>query len=707
MALGHPKGLFPLFFTEMWERLAFYTMVGILLLYTTDVERGGLGLPSAQGNEIYGLYLAFVYFTPFLGGMIADRFLGYRRAVLVGGLLMASGLFLMGIPGFNFFVLGLIGLILGNGFFKPNISVMVGNLYEPGDPKRDSGFNIFYMGINIGALCATLIVAPMVRNVWGWLYTFRAAGVGLLISVCILLIFWKTLERADRTPERDPEDTGFGAVFGKILLPAFIVGVAGYFLAKAYLPPEIPLRPAVCGFMAGMIPVIVFFVRMGVTAREDEKPGLLALLPIYVAGGAFFMILHLSGSAMTQWARDTTDRTAEGPAKALTTVLPEVQQEALPNYYINAAEDVPRPDPRSLLVIDEFLALPDPEPVAEAAAGAPGVDAEAPDATAETVGEIEPGEVRPEPVVPTLPNFDAATVARMYGQQRLDQDVVRFLDATVRDGVQVQQFDPGEEVPETWSDRAVQVYAPGVVSVETGVDSHGVPTVTVEVPDGANPVGQAVFLREVEGETIATFVVDAELFHQIYDGYRERFGREPELLQPGQFLPVINPEVYQSWNPLFVIVLTPLVVWFFGVRVRKGKPVPTAHKLLYGMLLTTAALLLMAVAGLASDGGALKVSGLWLAGFYCVVTLGELCLSPMGLSLVTKLTPKRLVGLTMGGWFLATAFGNNLSGFFGGIQGSMSPVGFFLLLAALAGLVALFILAVLPKLDRAITKYGA
>ena len=112
-------------------------------------------------------------------------------------------------------------------------------------------------------------------------------------------------------------------------------------------------------------------------------------------------------------------------------------------------------------------------------------------------------------------------------------------------------------------------------------------------------------------------------------------------------------------------------------------------------------------AGLLTQGGTAKVSGMWLAGFYCVVTLGELCLSPMGLSLVTKLSPARLVGLTMGGWFMATAFGNNLSGFFGGIQGSMSPVSFFLLLAALAGLVALFILAVLPKLDAAIQQYGA
>jgi hypothetical protein len=296
----------------------------------------------------------------------------------------------------------------------------------------------------------------------------------------------------------------------------------------------------------------------------------------------------------------------------------------------------------------------------------------------------------------------------MYGQQRMDEGVVDFLEATVTDGVSVERYRTEAEVPERWEDRAVNVYAEGLVRVETGVGAHGEELVTVELPDGAKPVEQVLFLRTLpDGEKIATYLVDRETFEEIYRGYRERFGHEPELLPPGQFLAVVNPEVYQSWNPFFVIVLTPLVVWFFGWRLRRGSPVPTAHKLLYGMLLTTGALLLMALAGWLSDNGALKVSGLWLMGFYMVVTLGELCLSPMGLSLVTKLSPKRLVGLTMGGWFMATAFGNNLSGFFGGIQGTMSPMWFFLLLAGLAGLVALFIFSVLPKLDSAIRKYGA
>ncbi|HLT37605.1 MAG TPA: oligopeptide:H+ symporter, partial [Enhygromyxa sp.] len=278
----HPKGLYRLFFTEMWERLAFYTMLNVLLLYAIDFERGGLGLTSSEGNEIYGLYLAFVYFTPFPGGMIADRFLGYRRAVLIGGLIMATGLFLMSIPGRGFFYGGLVGLVLGNGLLKPNISAMVGNLYEPGDPKRDAGFNIFYMGINIGAFVASFL-SSAVRNQYGWLWTFRVASVGLLIGMVILIFSWKMLEPADRRPDHGPEsgkgDSSFGDVFMKILLPAFLFGGIGFWLAKNFMPESIPIRPGVAGFLAGMIPVAVFFVRLGLKASAKERPGLLALLP--------------------------------------------------------------------------------------------------------------------------------------------------------------------------------------------------------------------------------------------------------------------------------------------------------------------------------------------------------------------------------------------------------------------------------------------
>ena len=657
--LKHPKGLAPLFFIEMWERLAFYTMLNVLLLYTTDTERGGLGLSAGEGNEIYGLYLAFVYFTPFIGGMLADRVLGYRRAVLIGGILMATGLFLMGIPGYTYFVGGLVALIIGNGFFKPNISVMVGNLYQAGDPRRDAGFNIFYMGINIGALIASFLSA-VVRNEYGWLWTFWAASGGLVLGLGILVVNWKNLRVADRQPEIDPEDTGMREVVIKILAPAFGVGLAAFLLANHYATGgdlHLPLfggttvRPAVVGFLAGMIPVIVFFVRLGTTARPEEKPGLLSLLPIYVAGGTFFMVLHLNGSAMTQWARDTTDRAID------VAWLPK--QEALPSYYPNAGEEIPRPDPRSLVVVDDVK------------------------------------------------------LARMYGQYKMDGASVAAVAAAASD-VTVREF-PADQTASGLSEpeqfvfnRATDVYADGTVTVVEGRDSHGQPEVKVSVPEGAKPIRKVAFVREIDdGKDIGAFVVERQLFESLYEGYRAKFGKEPTLLSAGEYLPVINSELYQSLNALFVIIGTPLVVLFFGWLVRRNREVSTARKVFLGMVLTTLSLLVMAGAGAMSDGGDSRVSSWWLVGFYALVTIGELCLSPMGLSLVTKLTPKRLVGLAMGGWFLATSFGNNFSGFFGGIQSQMEPTVFFLVLAGISGAVALFIFLLLPKLDAAIKKYGA
>jgi dipeptide/tripeptide permease len=627
----------------MWERLAFYTMLNILLLYTTDFERGGLGLTSAEGNEIYGLYLAFVYFTPFPGGMLADRYLGYRKAVLIGAVFMSTGLFLMSVPGQTYFITGLVGLIIGNGFFKPNISVMVGNLYEKGDPQRDAGFNIFYMGINIGAFAASFL-SSAVRGEYGWLWTFRVAAIGLLVAMVLLLLSWKQLEKADRKPEVGPDDAGFGTVVLKILLPALGAGLVGFLIGQRFMPDG-PVRPAVLGFLLGMIPVLFFFVRLGNKAPAEERPGLKALLPIYVAGGTFFMILHLNGSAMTQWARDDTDR-------AIPWVIDANMQDALPRYYINAAEEEPRPHPKSLALVD------------------------------------------------------SAEVSRKYGQQMLDEEAVRAILAAAPD-VEVRDvpLEGAENVPPEVVAMSAKVYEH--VEVEEVPDGHGGTSVQVKIPERAKPIRQVAFVREVDGREIPVYVIEKDLAETIYHGYRERFGHDPQLLPPGKYERVIAPELFQSLNALFVVGGTPLVVWFFGFLAARRRPVSTARKLFYGLVLTTLSLVLMALAGVLTEGSTLKVSGMWLVGFYGIVTIGELLLSPMGLSLVTKLTPRRLVGLAMGGWFMATAFGNNLSGFFGGIQGSLSPVNFFLVLAGLAGASAMFIRLMLPRLEATLRQYGA
>ncbi len=194
--LGHPKGLFLLFATEMWERFSYYGMRALLVLSLiagVEVANPGFGWSQSEALKLYGLFTGFVYFTPLIGGWLADNYLGQRKSVIIGGLLMAIGQFTLAsaIPGnLSLFYVGLVILVLGNGFFKPNISTMVGDLYEEGDARRDGAFTIFYMGINAGAFIAPLVCSTLGEDpTYGWRAGYFAAGVGMVLSVIIQLLF--------------------------------------------------------------------------------------------------------------------------------------------------------------------------------------------------------------------------------------------------------------------------------------------------------------------------------------------------------------------------------------------------------------------------------------------------------------------------------------------------------------------------------------
>ena len=191
---GHPKGLYSLFFTEMWERFSYYGMRALLTIFlTAELATGGFGLDRAESLKVYGIFTALVYLTPILGGWFADKILGQRKSILIGGLVMAIGQFMLAASAApdllgdlearkNFFYLGLGVLILGNGFFKPNISTIVGDLYDNDDPRKDGAFTIFYMGINIGAFLSPFVAGTLGEKV-GWPYGYLAAGIGMLIGV--------------------------------------------------------------------------------------------------------------------------------------------------------------------------------------------------------------------------------------------------------------------------------------------------------------------------------------------------------------------------------------------------------------------------------------------------------------------------------------------------------------------------------------------
>lgn len=194
--MGHPKGLFLLFMTEMWERFSYYGMRALLVLSLVagvEAANPGFGWSQAEALRLYGLFTGFVYFTPLIGGWLADNYLGQRKSVIIGGLVMAAGQFTLAaaIPGnLSLFYSGLVLLVIGNGFFKPNISTMVGDLYAEGDARRDGAFTIFYMGINAGAFLAPLICSTLGEDpTYGWRAGYFAAGVGMVLSVIIQLVF--------------------------------------------------------------------------------------------------------------------------------------------------------------------------------------------------------------------------------------------------------------------------------------------------------------------------------------------------------------------------------------------------------------------------------------------------------------------------------------------------------------------------------------
>jgi len=630
----HPQGLYPLFFTEMWERLAFYLMLGILVLYTTDTERGGLGLPLRQAVEIYGTYMAFVYFTPFLGGMIADRFLGFRRSIFIGGILMAIGFFFLGVRSEPTLYIGLGLLCLGNGLFKPNISAMVGNLYEPGDPKRDAGFNIFYMGINIGAAASALVSAPL-RNQFGFNVAFIAAGVGLLIGVTVLSVNWKKLAGADIRSQPDPEDMTFGQIMLRIIFPAAVCGALGYFIGNKLPFVQETIGSITFAFLVGMIPIMGYFLTLWIKAKPAEKPGFGALIPVFIAGATFFMILHLSGGLMTIYAEHETNR--EVPALA----IGPYSQQAMPGYFPNAAPETRRPDERTLIEVT--------------------ADHEA-----------------------------------MFGARRVTEGAVAALTTSGR----VMAVAPDDaSVRAGWGFLACRVYPDENLQVTSGTDAHGVAVTSVKVePRTTKAKSQVVFLTTVDSEAVPALLVSAETYAAVYQQASDA------RVEPDKFLGLVNAEMITAlFNPIFVVLLTPFVVFIFGRLATRGWPVSTARKIFIGMILTTISLLIMVGSAKMGGNGAIKVSVMWLIIFYFVITFGELCLSPMGLSLVTKLAPKRYVGLMMGGWFLSISVGNKLSGF---ISGLAPTTMMFIVLAMSTLAVALFILVLLPKLDRAIKQYG-
>lgn len=308
-AFGHPRGLITLFFTEMWERLSYYGMRALLVLFMTDqVMNSGMGLTDRTATAIYGIYTAAVYLVALPGGWIADRLMGAQRAVFVGGIIIMSGHFVLAVPSGYAFILGLLLVVLGTGLLKPNVSAVVGELYGPGDPRRDAGFTIFYMGINLGAFLGPLICGYLGQSPqFGWHYGFAAAGVGMLFGV---LQFWLTrsyLGEAGLYPattgdaDRDSRKrrTGWMAVSIALLAVATVVAL-GFSGALEFNPVRIAQQTTTLIVVMALAYFAYVLLFGGLDTAEKKR--VIVIIFLFFGAAMFWSGFEQAGSSLNIFA---------------------------------------------------------------------------------------------------------------------------------------------------------------------------------------------------------------------------------------------------------------------------------------------------------------------------------------------------------------------------------------------------------------------
>lgn len=303
---GHPRGLSTLFFTEMWERFSYYGMRAILILFmTAAVANGGLGFPTSKAGAVYGLYTALVYLVSLPGGWLADRIIGQQKAVLWGGVIIALGHYSMAIPSLPTFYLGLGLIVLGTGLLKPNVSTLVGGLYHENDARRDAGFSIFYMGINIGALIAPLVCGYLGENI-NWHYGFGAAGVGMTLGVFQYALGRKYFGKAGVAGSRLESDL---RLLRRSLTGTLIAVAVGAALAFSGLLPFSAegVSDAFGVILSGI--VVVFFIWL-LTAKgysPVERRRFWAILVLFLASAAFWSAFEQAGSTLNLFAERNTN----------------------------------------------------------------------------------------------------------------------------------------------------------------------------------------------------------------------------------------------------------------------------------------------------------------------------------------------------------------------------------------------------------------
>jgi dipeptide/tripeptide permease len=663
---GQPRGLYVLFFAEMWERFSYYGMRALLTYY---MIKGFLGYGDTKAYSVYGAYGALVYAMPVIGGYFADKLLGYRLSVMLGGSLMAAGHLLMTVEHEYAFFLALGLIIVGNGFFKPNISAIVGRLYTADDPRRDGGFTIFYMGVNLGAFLAPL-VCGYVGETYGYHYGFGLATLGMLAGLLVFGVFREGLEGIGEPPNRDALKK-----YGWLLVVAVLAVVPGIAILVKF--------KAIAKWVLFAIAIVTFgsLIIRSISMTKRDRERLFVVFAMITFSLTFWAFFEQAGSSINLFTDRNVDRVVGDKAVAAEQVGKRVPELELTQEHRGAVfEHVVLTKDNADKSFSGFSITPELVG-AELEDVIVGVKVKTP-ALAEPVvvkGSDE-GSVLGELSLGAMP-FKSATIEPPSLMPTLAAQKVVSSDADMKLGKDT-----------------FYVLMP---TLKVTADHVGIKVVRAKV--GESLVGKKLDRIEIVLEDAGTVLHDVTIT------------ADNAKFTSGGF--EVPGSVFQAVNPAFIVLLGGVFANLWMSLARRGKEPSVPIKFGLGLIQLGLGFGVLWL-GAKSAGADGMVGMSWLVLAYLLHTTGELCISPVGLSMVTKLAPGELVATVMGAWYLSISGANMLASYLAALTGvsaedggsrgplpsavetlnSYTPVfGFIGVAACIVGLVAMMFTPVVKK----------